>query len=264
MITQYAQSNEKQYAPNNAEDRKDSQTDRWRLVFPIMAIADRLTEGSGFLQWSICIFILPRLASEPCVTMLEWRFFERTWTVNQLEPGKTEAVSEETIKRAQNGDANAMSELYEQFKPSVYRYLYFRSEGQQVAEELTTEVFIRVIESLPRYKIKSTPFQAWLFRIARNLVIDHYRRSKTRQHLMLDENMAGTKEWTESIVEHRLDLEELQQALRKLSPDQCDVIVMRFLADMPISQVAQALKKSQGAVKMLQARALKSLNGLIK
>jgi RNA polymerase sigma-70 factor, ECF subfamily len=264
MIHTYAQSYENLYGLYHGECWKNSRKVRQRPIFSFMAIPDRLIKEANCLEGKVLTYVLPRLTGRPCITLLEWRFSERIWTVDKLSAGKAEAVIQERIKRAQNGDTNAMSELYEHYKPAVYRYLYFRCGAQPVAEELTTEVFIRVIENLPRYKVKSTPFQAWLFRIARNLVIDHYRRSNIRQHLALDENLAGTKEGTESIVERRLDIEELQQALRKLSPDQCDVIVMRFLADMPISQVAQTLKKSQGAVKMLQARALKSLNGLIK
>lgn len=260
MINIYAPSHENLYVPNHGAHRKLPRQEGRRPVFPFKLFADRLP-NSRVLHGMIHCY---QHTHESCIGLIARKFTERTWTVDKLSPGRTEAVSKETIKRAQNGDANAISELYEQYKPAVYRYLYFRCEGQQVAEELTTEVFIRVIENLPRYKLRSTPFQAWLFRIARNLVIDHYRRSKIRQHLALDENWAGTKEGTESIVERKLDIEELRQALRKLSPDQCDVVVMRFLADMPISQVAQTMKKSQGAVKMLQTRALKSLNGLIK
>jgi RNA polymerase sigma-70 factor, ECF subfamily len=194
------------------------------------------------------------------VSKLMWKAAEPHPKEDKSATGVSDSTANVVVQRAQEGDETALTELYTQYKPGVYRYLYYRTGIRQVAEELTTEVFIRVIESLPRYHSKNVPFQSWLFRIARNLAIDHFRRHNTHQSVDIDENLVIISEGTEAIVERNLDLEQLHQALLKLSPSQCDVIVLRFLADMPIRQVAQVLKKSEGAVKMLQARALETLS----
>ncbi|NUN99214.1 MAG: sigma-70 family RNA polymerase sigma factor [Saprospiraceae bacterium] len=190
---------------------------------------------------------------------LQWRGAE-----DNLKSGISGALTEATFRRAQAGDAEAITDLYNHYKPAIYRYLYHRSSSIQEAEELTTEVFIRVIENLPRYKGNGIPFQAWLFRVARNLVIDHYRRLNARQELEIHENIVGSTDDPEVLVERILDAERLREALKRLTPDQSDVIILRFLSGMPISEVAQVLNKSLGAVKMLQSRALESLYQMLK
>lgn len=164
------------------------------------------------------------------------------------------------IQRAQAGDATALTRLYEHFKPDVYRYFYYRVDQPQLAEDLTTEVFLRVMEHLPRYHPRNIPFRAWLFQISRNLLIDHFRKMKSRNHMDLDENLAAEQDDPETTAELRLTAEQLRRALKRLPPSQSDVIVLRFIADMPTRQVAQTLKKSESAVKALQARGLEALH----
>jgi RNA polymerase sigma-70 factor, ECF subfamily len=194
----------------------------------------------------------------------EWSGKKSSYGGDLLEIGITEPKTDAVIRRATRGDANAITELYERYKPVIYRYFYHRVGGRQVAEELTTEVFIRVIENLPRYETTHIPFRAWLFKIARNMAIDHFRRNKTRQHVPLDENDASPDGLPETIVENQADIERLHSALTRLTPDQCDVIVLRFLSGMPIREVAHSLNKSEGSVKMLQSRALEALYEMLK
>jgi RNA polymerase sigma-70 factor, ECF subfamily len=175
----------------------------------------------------------------------------------------SEEVAEAVIKRAQSGDTTALTDLYEHYKSDVYRYFYYRLGQSQIAEDLTTELFIRVLEHLPRYRLRGVPFRAWLMRIARNLVIDYVRKLTMRTHVHLDENMAAEYEGPETAVERNLTIERLQQALSRLTADQCDVIILRFIAEMPIHQVAQTLNKSESAVKALQARGLEALQRLL-
>lgn len=184
---------------------------------------------------------------------------ERHQSEGKLERGISEPVTKSVIKRAQDGEANALTALYENYKPVVYRYLYYRLGERHLAEDLTTEVFIRVIKNLDRYHPHHSHFDAWLFKIARNLAIDHIRKSKLRQHVRLDENLIAPSGGPESITERNQSQQQLRQALLCLTDDQCEVIVLRFLADLPITQVARLLNKSEGAVKALQARALEAL-----
>jgi RNA polymerase sigma-70 factor (ECF subfamily) len=174
-----------------------------------------------------------------------------------------EEVTAAVIKRAQSGDTTALTDLYEHYKSDVYRYLYYRVGRPQLAEDLTTEVFIRVMEHLPRYQPRRVPFRAWLLQIARNLAIDHARKLAVRHHVDLDEDMAADLDGPETAVARTLITEHLQHALHRLTADQCDVVILRFVAEMPIKEVAETLRKSESAVKALQARGLEALQQIL-
>lgn len=168
-------------------------------------------------------------------------------------------VNTEAIRRAQQGDVRILSELYERYHTSIYRYLYYRVGDQHTAEDLTSEVFERMLRFIGGFQPPSATFTAWLFQIARNLSTDHYRRNGGRQHLELEEQMRDTQDDPDRAVEHNLTGETLQKALSQLSEDQRDVIVLRFIAEMPIAEAAQALSKTEDAIKGLQRRALIAL-----
>jgi RNA polymerase sigma-70 factor (ECF subfamily) len=172
-------------------------------------------------------------------------------------------ITTDLILRAQNGDTNALGALYEHYHLSVYRYLYYRIGDRQAAEDLTADVFVRMIRAIPAYRPRSVTFQAWLFQIARNIAIDHYRKMKHRDHAELEENMVDHEENVDASVDRSLTNAHLKQALAKLSDDQRDVLVMRFVANMPITQVAQTLHKSEDAVKGLQRRGLLALRAIL-
>ena len=168
------------------------------------------------------------------------------------------------IERARQGNSDAIGELYECHRLSIYRYFYYRTGDTQQADDLTSEVFLRMIRALPGYRHQDTAFLAWLFRIAQNLLNDHYRRMNVRNQVTLEEDMMEniTSSRTRP-VEHSLNSVTLQQALNVLSVDQRDVIVLRFVAGMPIAEVAQTLQKSEDAVKALQRRALITLRDVL-
>jgi RNA polymerase sigma-70 factor, ECF subfamily len=168
------------------------------------------------------------------------------------------------IARAQQGDTDAIGELYECHRLGVFRYLYYRIGDIQVADDLTSEVFLRMIRSLSGYRFQDVAFQAWLFQIAHNLLNDHYRKMSVRNDVQLKENvMEYPQDPPIRPVEHSLNSVTLQKALERLSVEQRDVIVMRFITGMPISDVAQALHKSEDAVKGLQRRALLNLREVL-
>lgn len=168
------------------------------------------------------------------------------------------------IIRAKQGDTDAYGELYECHRLGIYRYLYYRTGDPQVADDLTSEVFLRMIRALPGYKFQDVAFQAWLFQIAHNLLNDHYRKMSIRNTVQLEENtMEDPLNPRTRPVEHSLNSVTLQKALERLSIDQRDVIVMRFITGLPISEVAQALHKSEDAVKALQRRALITLREVL-
>jgi RNA polymerase sigma-70 factor (ECF subfamily) len=168
------------------------------------------------------------------------------------------------VIRAKQGDVDAVGELYECFRLGIYRYLYYRTGDTQAADDLTSEVFIRMIRALPGYRFKDVGFQAWLYQIAHNLLNDHYRKMNVRKAVQLEENLMTDPQSSRSRpVEHSLTSVTLQKALDLLSGEQHDVIVLRFIAGMPIFEVAQALHKSEDAVKGLQRRALANLRDVL-
>jgi RNA polymerase sigma-70 factor (ECF subfamily) len=174
----------------------------------------------------------------------------------------TDTISANLIARAQHGSPEAVSALYSAFHQSIYRYLYYRTSDFQTAEDLTSEVFLRMVQSLPLYRNEVNLFQAWLFQIARNIAIDHYRRSNTHPVLPLDENQDSEGLDLDQTVDFNFSCEELSQALAKMSDPQRDVLLLRFIEGMPIAETARVLHKSEDAIKALQRRGLVMLRGL--
>jgi RNA polymerase sigma-70 factor (ECF subfamily) len=172
-------------------------------------------------------------------------------------------VIEDLIISAQGGCADAAGSLYECFHERIYRYLYYRTSDPQTAEDLTAEVFLKMVQALPGYRALNASFQAWLFQIARNLVIDHYRRTNNHQPADLHEQLAASDEDLDQVVENSLSSVTLSHALTLLNDEQRDVILLRFIDGMPIAEVAQALHKSENAIKGLQHRALITLREIL-
>ena len=167
------------------------------------------------------------------------------------------------IARARAGNAASIGALYERYQAGVFRYLYYRVGDRQAAEDLTGEVFLRMIGALPRYRQGGVPFKAWIFQIARNLAVDHFRKQSVRDHVGLDEALVDPQEAVEEAADRSLTSEALKAALQSLTVDQREVILLRFVAGMPIAQVAGILNKSESAVKALQRRGLNALRKIL-
>lgn len=170
-------------------------------------------------------------------------------------------IDTNTILGAQAGRPDQVTALYEHYHAGIYRYLYYRVGDRQTAEDLTSEVFLRMIRNLGAYRLQGSPapFQAWLFQIAHNLATDHFRRTSNHPQATLTEDLAAADPAPEAGVEHRLTHEQLRRALSRLNEDQRDVVVMRFVVGLPIMEVARALHKSEDAIKGLQRRGLSAL-----
>jgi RNA polymerase sigma-70 factor (ECF subfamily) len=172
-------------------------------------------------------------------------------------------VNTELIHRAQEGDQAMMAALYEHFNRGIFRYLFYRVGERQTAEDLTSEVFVRMLRFISGFRPPSSTFQAWLFQIARNVANDHFRKTGSHPISELSEAMPAESTGLDDAVDHRLTTERLRQAVLLLNESQRDVIVLRFISGMPISEVAQALNKSEDAVKGLQRRALMTLRSIL-
>jgi RNA polymerase sigma-70 factor (ECF subfamily) len=174
-----------------------------------------------------------------------------------------EPVTLELIHQAQAGDEGALGAIYQRYRLDIYRYLYYRVGHLQVAEDLTSEVFERMIRAIGRSHFETTSFEAWLFQIARNLAIDYYRKMNVRDHGALDENMVARDENIDQAVEKNLVGDHLVRALSEVNEAQRDVIILRFAVAMPIAQVAETLHKSIDVVKGLQRRGLMTIRNIL-
>jgi RNA polymerase sigma-70 factor (ECF subfamily) len=168
------------------------------------------------------------------------------------------------LQQAQEiGDPAAFDGLYLLFADRIFRYLLARLGDADQAEEITAQVFLRLVEKVRIYRIGPQDnvaiFSAWLYRMAHNKMVDVVRRQQRAQETSLDQalHVSGGQPLDE--VENRLDFEHVMHTLQFLNEQQREVIVLRFVEDLSIAETAQIMHKSEGAVKALQHRALESL-----
>ena len=167
------------------------------------------------------------------------------------------------IESAVRGESSAFGLLYDHYQPKIYRVIGVKVARREEAEDLTHQVFLSAWQSIGSYKDVGYPFSSWLYRIARNQVIDHYRTRKVSVGLdEVDPNLFAT-ESHESLAHERFELDRVLAAIRRLKPEYQDVIMMRFVEDLPVRDVALAIDKSEGAVKLIQHRALKQLKDIL-
>jgi RNA polymerase sigma-70 factor (ECF subfamily) len=170
----------------------------------------------------------------------------------------------ELIKRAKECDSSAFARLYEHYYQDIYDYIYFRVPDASLAEDLTSEVFIKVLESIDSFTFRGFPFSSWLFRIARNLMVDYFRSQPRPVDLPLKEELLPVEVSPSDIFERKLTQQQLAQALSNLTEDQQEVIILRFVDGLSNTDVAQVLGKSERAIRSLQYRALSSLNRFLE
>lgn len=168
------------------------------------------------------------------------------------------------VESAIKGDQRAFTQLYDLYFDKIFRYIYFRIKKQSESEDLTQEVFIKALKAIGSYKPGQTPFASWLFRIAHNQMIDHVRKYKKYQSTSLEE-AAGVMGSEDPVAdaERTIEVEQLNTAITQLPPAQQEVISLRFIAGLSISEVAQVSGKSEGTVKALQFNATVSLRKLL-
>jgi len=163
------------------------------------------------------------------------------------------------IQLAQQGDARACAALYDRHYDAVYRYCFYRVSDVDLAQDLASEVFVRMVEKLDTFRVRGRPLLAWLYTIARNLVADLHRQA---DHLPLDEASEISTDGKADLargVDRRIQADCLAAALQHLTEEQRQVVLLKFMEDLNNAQVARLLGKSEGAVKSLQHRALGAL-----
>lgn len=170
-----------------------------------------------------------------------------------------DAAIEELVAAAKAGDAEAFGRLFDHFHEPVHRYVAARVRRPSDAEDLAQLVFVKALEALPRYEQRGVPFGGWLFRLARNVVIDHLRTH--REHVELDElverpdRQAGPE--AQALARHEMDV--VLAALAELTEEQRDAIALRFFAGLSAREAAVAMGKQEGTVRGIQFRAIAAL-----
>ena len=169
------------------------------------------------------------------------------------------------VELARGGDTEAFGQLYDHYQGSVYRFVYYRTRSQTLAEDLTSETFLRALRNMSGFRWQGRDFGAWLMTIARNLCTDHFKAGRTRLE-QTTEDMGvhdDATEGPENAVMAGLTNELLLDGLRQLSDEQRDCLIMRFLQGLSIAETAEVLGRSDGAVKQLQLRGVRNLAKLL-
>jgi RNA polymerase sigma-70 factor (ECF subfamily) len=164
------------------------------------------------------------------------------------------------VERAQAGDRAALEELYLIHFDRIYGYLHLSVRNREDAEDLTTQTFLKMLESIERFEWRKVPFSAWLFRIAHNLAMDHFRAGRRWQSEEVPPEPPGaTERSAEEAALHSFGRRTMLEMIEELSPDQQQVLTLKFVFGFANAEVATILGKTEGAVKSLQHRALETL-----
>ena len=168
------------------------------------------------------------------------------------------------IDSAKRGDKRAIGELYRRHVDMIYRYTYARVQNAEVAEDLTAQVFLKALEGLPNYQSTGVPFRAWLYRIAHARTVDHWRQQQRRREVELLDSLPAKDPGPEDVVVAKSQWDMVVGLLGQLTDDQRDVVILRFIEEMSLAEVAVTMDKTVGAVKALQHRALSALARLMQ
>jgi RNA polymerase sigma-70 factor (ECF subfamily) len=163
------------------------------------------------------------------------------------------------LSKAREYDSVALGELYDRYSGRIYSYIYYHVGDQDLAQDLTSNVFIKMLDAILADKSWQLSFTGWLYRIAHNAVVDHFRRHQQERHLPLEEELVSTLDNPVATVESMLTSESVRAAMHHLTDEQQQVIALKFAEGMSNLEVAGMMGKTEGAIKSLQYRALTAL-----
>jgi len=183
------------------------------------------------------------------------------------EPTGELATVMDIVARAQSGDHEAFGQLYDRYVDVVYRYIYYRVSNPTLAEDLTSETFLRALRRITSYTWQGRDFGAWLVTIARNLIADHFKSGRYRMEVatsdLVEAGADRSQDGPENEVLASITNEALLEAVKRLNPEQQECVSLRFLQGMSVAETAAIMGKNEGAIKALQYRAVKSLSRLL-
>lgn len=177
-----------------------------------------------------------------------------------------EASEEALLASAAAFDETALGELYDRYESRIYSYIFRRTGDATLAEDLTAQVFLKMLEAIRSSKAWHSSFSGWLYRIAHNAVIDYYRQRDRQQLVQLEDavSVVASDHNPVVIAETNMDANRLRAAIARLTEEQADVIGLRFLEGYSISEVAIMMDKTEGSIKALQYRAVATLRQLLQ
>jgi RNA polymerase sigma-70 factor (ECF subfamily) len=167
------------------------------------------------------------------------------------------------LERAREYDAQAIADIYDRYSLRIYSYIYRRIGNARLAEDLTSAVFVRMLEAIRSSKAWRSSFSGWLYRIAHNLVVDHFRSGGQDRNVSLEDMTIASPERLADAAEQSLTEERLRDAIGQLTGDQSMVISLKFIEGMSNTEVAVIMGKTEGAIKSLQFRGLATLRRML-
>jgi RNA polymerase sigma-70 factor (ECF subfamily) len=170
-----------------------------------------------------------------------------------------DATIDRLVDQARQGDLQAFGAIFDAYHAAVYRFVVSRVGRPSDAEDLTQLVFVKALEALPRYDARGVPFGGWLFRLARNAVIDHVRTRREHVELEAVKQRATEDAGPEAVASLRDELDAVARALEQLTEDQREVIALRFFAGLSAREAAEAMGRQEGTIRGLQFRAIAAL-----
>ena len=186
-------------------------------------------------------------------------------TAATVEQPTVEPSSWELVQRAQAGDSESFGRLYDRYVDMVFRYLYYKVTDRGLAEDFTSETFLRALRRLDSFTYQGRDLGAWLVTIARNIVLDHVKSSRHRLEVVTDEvgDTGRAAVGPETLVLEHLDNTALLRLVVQLGADQQECIVLRFLQGLSVAETAEIMGRNDGAIKALQHRAIRRLAGML-
>ena len=184
----------------------------------------------------------------------------------EWQEAEQNAEALQLVKEAQDGDSQAFGQLYERYAEPIFRFIFAHVDNRLDAEDLTEEVFLRTWKKLPTYQDQGVPFIAFLFKVARNALVDHYRRSnRVKQQLSLEDDLVSDFHPDPSdMAAASIERQQMRAVLGQLREEYRTVLLLRFMGNLTPEETAEAMGKSSGAVRVLQHRALAALRKLLE
>ncbi|MDI6734251.1 MAG: sigma-70 family RNA polymerase sigma factor [Patescibacteria group bacterium] len=168
------------------------------------------------------------------------------------------------INSAISGKASAFGLLYDKYHAQIYRFIYLKVSHREEAEDLTHQVFLNAWQNIKKYEFKGFPFSSWLYQIARNQVIDHYRTKKSNIDIEDIKEIKNDDDTLDNQVNRNYEIEKVKNVIQNLNPEHQDIIIMKFVEELTSQEISKILNKPQSTIRVIQHRAVKNLRNMLK